>query len=72
MSTSIPRPGQHLPGSHPGVDPARIHVEVDELLTRIRESGHAADPAAVIAGQAELFEQAHEVLVRALSTVDKI
>lgn len=42
------------------------------MLGRARAGDGAGDPATVIAGQADLFEQAHEVLVRALSTVDKI
>lgn len=75
MSTSIPRPGQHLPGSAPGIEPDRIHVEVDGLLTRARDAastGGDQDPAVAISRQAQLLEQAHDVLVQALSTVDKV
>ncbi|TCN50520.1 hypothetical protein EV641_112175 [Rhodococcus sp. SMB37] len=72
MSTSIPRPGEHLPGAAPGVDPDAVHVEVDRLIARVQEEGAVGDPAAAIGRQAELLEQAHDVLVQALSTVDKI
>ncbi|MFZ2527890.1 MAG: hypothetical protein WAX14_09590 [Rhodococcus sp. (in: high G+C Gram-positive bacteria)] len=73
MSMSIPRPGQHLPGSQPGIEPDRIHVDVDGLLTRARDAaGDGHDPAGAISRQALLLEQAHDVLVRALSTVDKV
>ena len=73
MSTSIPRPGQHLPGSQPRIEPDRIHVEVDGFLTRARDAaaGDDQDPAAAISRQAQLLEQAHDVLVQALATVDK-
>jgi len=76
MSTPIPRPGEHLPGTRPTVDPARVREEVDALLTRVREGAPAADAAStdrsVLLEQAEMLERAHEVLVQALSTVDKI
>ncbi|MBS9371890.1 hypothetical protein [Rhodococcus sp. B50] len=76
MSTPIPRPGEHLPGTRPTVDPARVREEVDALLTRVREGAPVADAAStdqsVLLDQAEMLEQAHEVLVQALSTVDKI
>ncbi|MFD6897181.1 hypothetical protein ACFWB0_21885 [Rhodococcus sp. NPDC060086] len=72
MSMSIPRPGEHLPGAGPGVDPDAVHVEVDRLLARVQEEGHVGDTAASIGRQAQLLEQAHDVLVQALSTVDKI
>lgn len=72
MSTSIPRPGEHVPGPQAGVDPARIHGEVDALLARARESAGESDTAQGTTQQAQLLEQAHEILVQALSTVDKI
>lgn len=72
MSMSIPRPGEHLPDARPGVDPDAVHVEVDRLLTRVQEEGAVGDTAAAIGRQAQLLEQAHDVLVQALSTVDKI
>ncbi|MDM7491027.1 hypothetical protein QYS60_12610 [Rhodococcus sp. GXMU-t2271] len=73
MSTSIPRPGDHLPGSHPGMDPRSIHTDVEGLLTRARDTAvDAADPSEIIPRQAQLLEQAHDLLVQALATVDKI
>ena len=75
MSTSIPLPGRHLPGTTPGIEPDRIHLEVDGLLTRARDAGSTeagVDPAVAITRQAQLLEQAHDVLVNALATVDKI
>ena len=50
MSTSIPRPGQHLPGAQPGIEPDRIHAEVDGLLTRARDAaaGDGHDRAVAI------------------------
>ncbi|MFC4127637.1 hypothetical protein [Nocardia rhizosphaerae] len=80
-----PRPGIPLPGSHlPGAqgrpepaDPNRIKAEVDALLA---ELGAAAVPGpaentetgADITRRARILEQAHDVLVDALATVDKI
>ncbi len=72
MSTSIPRPGEHIPGPRAAIDPDRIHGDVDALLARARESADASDIAGGIARQAQLLDQAHEVLVQALATVDKI
>lgn len=72
MSTSIPRPGEHLPGARPGIDPTRVHGEVDRLLGHVRDAGGSGDAAGAIARQADLLEQAHDVLVEALSTVDRI
>ncbi|MEU5844435.1 hypothetical protein [Rhodococcus sp. NPDC047139] len=76
MSTPIPRPGEHLPGTRPTVDPARVREEVDVLLTRVREGARVPDPEStdqsVLLEQAQLLERAHEILVQALSTVDKI
>ncbi|MGN5240373.1 MULTISPECIES: hypothetical protein [unclassified Rhodococcus (in: high G+C Gram-positive bacteria)] len=72
MSMSIPRPGEHLPDAAPSVDPDAVHVEVDRILAQVQKEGVAGDPAVAIGKQAQLLEQAHEVLVQALSTVDKI
>ncbi|WP_432678924.1 hypothetical protein ACRAJ3_07725 [Rhodococcus pyridinivorans] len=76
MSTPIPRPGEHLPGARPTVDPAHVREEVDALLARVREGasvpGAASADQSVLLEQADLLERAHEVLVQALSTVDKI
>lgn len=68
MSTPTPKPGQHLPGPLPHVDPMQIHVEVDELLAGLDQTAdHQAIPR-----QAHILERAHDVLVQALATVDKI
>lgn len=81
MTTPIPRPGAHLPGqtSHSdnsvSVDPADIHAEVDGLLSKLGDV--IAEPedqhgSSVIPRKAHILEQAHDVLVQALSTVDKV
>ncbi|MGW4771995.1 hypothetical protein ACWEO2_28645 [Nocardia sp. NPDC004278] len=81
-----PRPGPHLPGG-PGrqepADPAKIRAEIDGLLAELDArpawTGVAATPpttdsdsGADITRRARILEQAHEVLVQALATVDKI
>ncbi|CRK51334.1 conserved hypothetical protein [Rhodococcus sp. RD6.2] len=71
MSTPTPKPGQHLPGPPQTVDPQQIHAEVDDLLAGLT----AVDPQdhhRAITHQAHVLERAHEVLVQALATVDKI
>ncbi|MFD4367407.1 hypothetical protein [Rhodococcus sp. NPDC058521] len=81
MTTPIPRPGAHLPGqttrsdSAASVDPEAIHAQVDGLLSKLGDV--IAEPedqhgSSVIPRKAHLLEQAHEVLVEALSTVDKV
>ncbi|MFG1797539.1 hypothetical protein [Nocardia sp. NPDC049149] len=80
----VPLPGQHLPGA-PGrpepADPERIRSEIDgllsELATRTNWPGgpaHTGDAeaGADITRRARILEQAHDVLVQALATVDKI
>ncbi|MBF6302405.1 hypothetical protein [Nocardia amamiensis] len=82
-----PRPGVPLPGQHPGAqgrpepaDPERIRGEVDSLLAELERPGWsgaapAADSAEAgvdITRRARILEQAHDVLVQALATVDKI
>lgn len=42
------------------------------MLARARESADASDTAVGISRQAQLLDHAHEVLVQALATVDKI
>ncbi|MFF0813542.1 hypothetical protein ACFYVR_00020 [Rhodococcus sp. NPDC003318] len=71
MSTPTPFPGQHLPGPPQRVDPERIHAEVDELLTGLSDCDPQHDHHA-LTRQAQILERAHDVLVQALSTVDKI
>jgi len=77
----VPLPGQHLPGTHGQPDPAdpdRIRAEIDELLAELDAGGGHSGPAESaeagvdITRRARILEQAHEVLVQALATVDKI
>ncbi|WUI72175.1 hypothetical protein OHQ90_17750 [Nocardia sp. NBC_00403] len=74
----VPMPGQHLPGAQgrpEPADPARIRADVESLLAEL--GSHAGQPQGVETGtditrRARILEQAHEVLVQALATVDKI
>lgn len=78
MSTSIPLPGQHRPssaGDESSADPDSVRSDVAELLSRLTiGSGHedleTVDSDA-LTRDADLLDRAHEVLVRALTTVDK-
>lgn len=80
MSMPIPRPGHHLPGpNHPGnptmsfADPHEVHAEVEALLGRLGTSTlEDGTRLETIPEQAKILEQAHDVLVAALATVDKI
>ncbi|MTE17210.1 hypothetical protein GLP40_31300 [Nocardia sp. CT2-14] len=77
-----PLPGQHLPGANQEfADPQRVKAEVDALLAEL--SSGAPNPGwpgapsmnsegTDIVRRAKILEQAHEVLVQALATVDKI
>lgn len=77
-----PLPGQHLAGANPAefADPAAVRAEVDALLAELaggvrdtrEHPAEAAGVGAEITRRAHILEQAHEVLVQALSTVDKI
>lgn len=74
-----PRPGQHLPGHNSApdpqnfADPDRIAQDVSELLDQLDQpSGSDGIDREQIPAQARVLEQAHDVLVRALATVDKI
>ncbi|MFD4356734.1 hypothetical protein ACFWPX_29565 [Nocardia sp. NPDC058518] len=75
----IPVPGAHLPGApaQEPADPGRIKADVDALLAELGPRP-AVSPAentetgADITRRARILEQAHEVLVDALATVDKI
>ncbi|OZD10424.1 hypothetical protein CH275_01780 [Rhodococcus sp. 06-235-1A] len=79
MSTSIPLPGQHRPsgvGDESSADPDAIRAEVSSLLSQLTiESASDDESEAVdsdaLARDASLLDRAHEVLVRALTTVDK-
>ncbi len=74
-------PGQHLADATAGfADPGRVRDEVAALLAELpggqRNSGENADgvdrAGTDITRRARILEQAHEVLVGALATVDKI
>ncbi|MET9489434.1 hypothetical protein [Nocardia sp. NPDC006630] len=74
-----PRPGMPLPGQHvPGAtqefaDPARVRADVDALLTELSAGARdSASDGTDMVRRARILEQAHEVLVQALATVDKI
>ncbi|MGV8875627.1 MAG: hypothetical protein ACOH2Q_24100 [Rhodococcus sp. (in: high G+C Gram-positive bacteria)] len=77
MSTSIPLPGQHRPssaGDESSADPDSIRAEVISLLSRltIGSTGEAeAVDSDALSRDAGLLDRAHEVLVSALTTVDK-
>lgn len=70
MSTPIPLPGQHRPhhSETPAVEPTAVEAEVDSLLDRLPDDGDAPMDLNV---QAQILERAHDVLVQALSSVDK-
>ncbi|CCF62966.1 conserved protein of unknown function [Nocardia cyriacigeorgica GUH-2] len=74
-----PLPGQHLPGAQgrpEPADPDRIRTEIDALLAELGAGAGPGDgdpdSGTDIARRAHILEQAHEVLVQALATVDKI
>ncbi|MDJ0396194.1 hypothetical protein QMK17_23065 [Rhodococcus sp. G-MC3] len=68
MSTPIPLPGQHRPSETPAVEPTAVEAEVDSLLDRLPTD---ADAPMDLNVQAQILERAHDVLVQALSSVDK-
>ncbi|RJO75644.1 hypothetical protein D5S18_14075 [Nocardia panacis] len=63
-------PGQQLSSRPEPADPVRIRTEIDGLLAELRAGG--AESGIDLARRAHILEQAHEVLVQALATVDKI
>ncbi|MEU0545896.1 hypothetical protein [Nocardia sp. NPDC005978] len=69
-----PLPGQHLPGAHQEfADPQRIRAEVDALLTELTAGAReSTSDGTDIVRRARILEQAHDVLVQALATVDKV
>ncbi|CCQ16319.1 putative uncharacterized protein [Rhodococcus sp. AW25M09] len=79
MSTSIPLPGQHRPsgaGDESSADPDAIRAEVTSLLSQLAigstsEAEVEAVDSDALSRDANLLDRAHEVLVRALTTVDK-
>ena len=68
--SSQPLPGQHVSGASLA-DPEQVRAEVDGLLARLADRADT-DPAASIAHRAEVLGQAHDVLVAALASLDKI
>lgn len=70
----MPLPGQHLAGANQEfADPARVRSEVDALLAELSAGARdAASDGTDMVRRAKILEQAHDVLVRALATVDKI
>ncbi|MFC9472842.1 hypothetical protein ACFTS5_11690 [Nocardia sp. NPDC056952] len=76
----IPVPGAHLPGppaQQEPADPRRIKTEVDALLAELGPRpvvgpAENTEAGADITRRARILEQAHDVLVDALATVDKI
>ena len=79
MSAPIPRPGEHLPGPSPTLDPDAVVAEVERLLSEVDDPSpvestlDAQDPHGLesIHRQARILDRAHQVLVDALSAVDK-
>lgn len=77
MSTPIPLPGQHRPGGHdgePSALPNAIKAEVSALLDQLGSGSDAIGDTfdtEALSRDAGLLDRAHEVLVRALATVDK-
>ncbi len=69
-----PLPGQHLAGANQEfADPERVRAEVDALLAELSAGGRdSAETGTDIVRRARILEQAHDVLVQALATVDKI
>ncbi|WP_280496458.1 hypothetical protein, partial [Nocardia farcinica] len=73
-----PAGGRGPPPPPPPPPPDRIRAEIDELLAELDAGGGRTGPAehaetgADITRRARILEQAHEVLVQALATVDKI
>ncbi|MET8800409.1 hypothetical protein ABZV91_28950 [Nocardia sp. NPDC004568] len=75
--SGVPLPGRHLPGAAghgEPADPDRIRAEVRDLLAELGPVPNTGDDSvgADLARRAHILDQAHEVLVRALATVDKI
>ncbi|MBT1192660.1 hypothetical protein SAMN05444374_11783 [Rhodococcoides kroppenstedtii] len=84
MTSSVPLPGQHRPAQQGGgadgaPDPDAIRAQVGELLTeadraaQIPSGEGTADVHGLVAltRRAQILGRAHDVLVDALSSVDK-
>ncbi|MGV9414915.1 hypothetical protein ACWDOP_33880 [Nocardia sp. NPDC003693] len=69
-----PLPGQHLPGTNQEfADPQRVRAEVDALLAELSAGARESTAEGTdIVRRARILEQAHDVLVQALATVDKV
>ncbi|WP_280362444.1 hypothetical protein [Nocardia wallacei] len=83
----VPLPGQHVGGANPAefADPEQVRTEIDALLAELSAGARSSESAGLAAAlptsanagtditrRARILEQAHEVLVQALATVDKI
>ncbi len=70
----VPLPGQHLPGANQEfADPQTVQAEVDALLAELTAGARdSTDAGTDLMRRAKILEQAHDVLVQALATVDKI
>ncbi len=69
----VPLPGGHLPGAGPEpADPELVRAEVRELLAELEAGAGHPDAGVDLIRRAKILEQAHDVLVEALATVDKI
>ncbi|WP_019924981.1 hypothetical protein [Nocardia sp. BMG111209] len=75
-----PLPGQHLQAGNPAefADPERVRAEIGALMSELSARSGAETVAGEppsgtdITRRARILEQAHEVLVQALATVDKV
>ncbi|QLY33888.1 hypothetical protein H0264_18080 [Nocardia huaxiensis] len=70
----VPMPGQHLAGANQEfADPERVRADVDALLAELAAGARdSVTEGTDIVRRARILEQAHDVLVQALATVDKI
>ncbi|CAM3094246.1 hypothetical protein [Skermania piniformis] len=63
-----PKPGQHLAGGTGFADPEQIRDDIAALLAGL----DAEDGRHSLADRTRVLERAHDLLVEALATVDKI
>ncbi|MBY6365994.1 hypothetical protein [Rhodococcoides corynebacterioides] len=84
MTSSVPLPGHHLPSSRGGADeaapdPEAIRAAVGELLAEADRAAQVPTGAGTadvhglvsLTRRAQILGRAHDVLVDALSSVDK-
>ncbi|QIS11289.1 MULTISPECIES: hypothetical protein [Nocardia] len=72
---AAPLPGQHLPGANQAAfaEPEKVRAEIDALLAELAAGARDSEiDGTDLTRRARILEQAHEVLVQALATVDKI